>query len=174
MKICVTSQGDNLESLVDPRFGRCRYFIIVDPDTLEFESVQNPGIGAGGGAGVQSGQLMIDKGVEVVLTGNVGPNAFATLGAAGIKIITQVSGKVSEVVEKYKKGQLLSPVSESNVESHFGVGGRPGGTSIGAGLRRNSGMSKEEEIKMLKEQAKNIQESLEQIMQRIEELDRGK
>ena len=103
MKICVTAQGNNLESLVDPRFGRCQYFIIVDPDTLEFEAVQNPSISAGGGAGIQSGQLMVNKGVKSVLTGNVGPNAFATLQAAGIEIIVGASGRVSEAIEKYKK-----------------------------------------------------------------------
>jgi predicted Fe-Mo cluster-binding NifX family protein len=106
MKICITSQGDNLESLIDPRFGRCQYFIIVEPDTLEFEVIQNSGIGVGGGAGIQSGQLIVNKGVEVVLTGNVGPNAFATLQAAGIKIIVGVMGTVKEAIEKYRRGEL--------------------------------------------------------------------
>ena len=121
MKICVTAQGDNLESFVDPRFGRCQYFIIIDPDTLEFEAVQNPSIVAGGGAGIQSGQLMVNKGVEAVLTGNVGPNAFATLQAAGIKIISGVSGKVSEAIEKYKKGEF-KPTDNPSVDRKFGMG----------------------------------------------------
>ena len=89
MKICVTSQGDNLEAKVDPRFGRCPYFIIVDPETKEFEAIANPNIQALSGAGIQSAQLVAGKGVEAILTGNVGPNAFQTLQAAGIKVITQ-------------------------------------------------------------------------------------
>ncbi|OQX52867.1 MAG: dinitrogenase iron-molybdenum cofactor biosynthesis protein [Candidatus Omnitrophica bacterium 4484_213] len=121
MKICITSQGDNLESFVDPRFGRCLHFIIIDPETLEFEAVQNPSLVAGGGAGIQSAQLMVDKGVEAVLTGNVGPNAFATLQTAGIKIISGVRGKVSEAIEKYKKGEL-KPTDNPSVDRKFGMG----------------------------------------------------
>ena len=162
MKICVTSQGDNLESFVDPRFGRCQYFIIIDPETLEFEAVRNPSIGALGGAGVQSGQLLAEKGVEAVLTGNVGPNAFATLQAAGIKIISGVSGRVSEAIERYKKGEF-SPLSrEANVSAHFGM--RIGG---------DKSLTKDKELKKLKEEAQAMQEELKRITQRIEELDKG-
>lgn len=106
MKICVTSQGENLDAQVDPRFGRCQYFVIVDPDSLEFEAVRNPNIDTMGGAGVVSGQLMAEKEVKAVLTGNVGPNAFQTLHAAGISVITGVSGSIRDAVEKYKKGEL--------------------------------------------------------------------
>jgi predicted Fe-Mo cluster-binding NifX family protein len=176
MNICVTSQGNNLESLVDPRFGRCQYFIIVNPDTLEFEAVQNPSISAGGGAGIQSGQLMVNKGVEAVLTGNVGPNAFATLQAAGIKIITGASGKVSEVIEKYKKGELSSSVGGPNVAAHFGMG-MGGGRGMGrrvASQPQTPTMNKNEELKMLKEQARAMQEELKKITQKIEELNKNK
>ncbi len=106
MKICITSQLDNLDSQTDPRFGRCQFFIIVDTDTLDFEAIKNPNVEAMGGAGIQSGQLIASKKVEAVLTGNVGPNAFQTLQTAGIKVITGVSGTVKEVIEKFKKGEL--------------------------------------------------------------------
>lgn len=121
MKICISSQGDNLDSQVDPRFGRCQYFIIVDPDTLEFEAVENPSVSAIGGAGVASGQLVAGKGVKAVLTGNVGPNAFQTLQAAGVEIITGISGLIKEVIEKYKKGEF-NPTQGPNVERKFGMG----------------------------------------------------
>ncbi len=120
MKICVTSQGDNLDSQVDPRFGRCQYFIIVDTETLEFEAIQNSNIAAMGGAGIQSGQLVAGKQVKVVITGNVGPNAFQTLQAAGIEVVTGASGSVKEAVEKYKKGEFKSAEGPS-VGSKFGV-----------------------------------------------------
>jgi len=119
-KICVTSQSDNLDSDVDPRFGRCKYFIVVDLDTLEFEAIDNSNINASGGAGIQSGQFMADKGVKSVLTGNVGPNAFQTLKAAGIEIITGASGTVREAVERYKRGGFKS-IQGPSVDSHFGM-----------------------------------------------------
>ena len=121
MKICVTAQGDNLDAQVDPRFGRCQYFIIVDQETLEFEAIENSSAQAMGGAGIQSGQLISGKGVEVVLTGNVGPNAFQTLEAAGVKVITGMAGgSVKEAVEKFKKGELKT-VAGPSVGSHAGM-----------------------------------------------------
>lgn len=104
MKICITSQGNNLDAQVDPRFGRCQYFIIVDPETMEFEAVKNPSINATGGAGTNSAQLIASKGAEIVLTGDVGPNASRTLESAGIKIVTGITGSVKDAIEKYKKG----------------------------------------------------------------------
>jgi predicted Fe-Mo cluster-binding NifX family protein len=104
MKICITSEGTTLESNIDPRFGRCRYFIIIDTDTMEFQTIDNASIHASGGAGIQSGQMMASHQVKVVLTGNVGPNAFQTLKAAGIEIFTGVSGTVREALKKYQEG----------------------------------------------------------------------
>lgn len=106
MKICVTAQGANLDAPVDPRFGRCQYFVIVDPETLQYEAIKNPNIDAMGGAGIQSGQIMANKQVKAVVTGNVGPNAFQTLNAAGISVITGASGNVRQVIEQYKNGEL--------------------------------------------------------------------
>lgn len=123
MKICVTSQGNNLDSQVDPRFGRCQYFIIVETDTLKFEAAQNPNIEAMGGAGIRSGQFVAEKQVKAVITGNVGPNAFQTLQAAGIDVITGVSGSVKEVIEKYNKGEL-KPTQGPSVNSKFGMPGK--------------------------------------------------
>jgi predicted Fe-Mo cluster-binding NifX family protein len=106
MKICITSEGTTLDSTVDPRFGRCRYFIVVDTDTMAFQAMENAGTQVSGGAGIQSGQLMAANQVKAVLTGNVGPNAFQTLQAAGIEIFTGISGTVREALEKYKEGNF--------------------------------------------------------------------
>ncbi len=120
MKICVTSEGDNLDAGVDPRFGRCKYFLFVDTDTLSFEAIENKNINGTGGVGIQSAQLLSEKEIKVVLTGNVGPNAFQTLKAAGIDVITGVSGTVKEAVEKHKKGELKT-TDNPNVDSKFGT-----------------------------------------------------
>jgi predicted Fe-Mo cluster-binding NifX family protein len=123
MKICVTAQGDNLDSGLDPRFGRCQYFLFVDKDTLEFEAVENPNIDTTGGAGVQSGQFVAGKEAKVVLTGNVGPNAFQTLKTAGIDVVTGLSGSVREAIEKYRKGGV-EPTQGPSVNSKFGLPGK--------------------------------------------------
>jgi predicted Fe-Mo cluster-binding NifX family protein len=106
VKICVTAQGYNLDAQVDPRFGRCQYFLIVDPETLQYEAIRNPNIDSGGGAGIQSGQIMAERQVKAVVTGNIGPNAFQTLNAAGISVMTGASGSVRLAIEKYKQGEL--------------------------------------------------------------------
>ena len=122
MKICITSQGENLDSQVDPRFGRCQYFIIIDTETLGFEAIQNPNMDSMGGVGVQSGQLIANKSVKTVLTGSVGPNAFQALQAAGLDVITGVSGTIKEVIEKYNRGEL-KPTQGPSVNSKFGMPG---------------------------------------------------
>jgi len=122
MKICVTSQGDNLESEVDPRFGRCGYFIVANSETMEFEAIENTNAQGMGGVGIQSAQMISEKGVQAVITGNVGPNAFQTLNAAGIDVITGVSGKVKDAIEKVKSG-VLKPTGGPNVDSKFGMKG---------------------------------------------------
>ena len=138
-KIAVSSTGDNLEAQVDPRFGRCAYFIFVDTDTMEYEAVQNPNVSAASGAGIQTAQLVGNKGVEAVLTGNVGPNAFQTLQAAGVNVIAGVAGMVKDAVQMYKDGKAQT-TGGPNVASHFGMGSASGtsgaagpGTGIGSG-----------------------------------------
>ena len=121
MRIAVSASGSGLDAEVDPRFGRCQYFIIIDPDTMEFEVVNNSGAMAGGGAGISTAQMIVGKGVEAVLTGNCGPNAFQVLSAAGIKVMTGVSGKVQDIVRDYKAGKYQAD-SQPNVPGHFGMG----------------------------------------------------
>ncbi len=140
MKIAITSGGPTLDDRVEARFGRCPYFVLVDPDTLKFEAIPNPNITLGGGAGTQSARLMADRGVTVVLTGNCGPNAFQTFGAAGIQVLTGVGGMVREAVERFKTGQLAqSSSADPGNSSGMGAGmgmGRGMGMGGGKGRRR--------------------------------------
>lgn len=121
MKIAISTTGNSLEAMVDPRFGRCQYFIYADPDTLQFEAVDNANAMAGGGAGISTAQDIASRGVEAVLTGNCGPNAYQVLSAAGIKVITGVAGKVKDAIQDYKDGKYHAS-SQPNVAGHFGMG----------------------------------------------------
>jgi predicted Fe-Mo cluster-binding NifX family protein len=151
VKVAISSTGPSLDSQVDPRFGRCPYFIIVEADTMDFEAVENPNVMAMGGAGIQSAQLVANKGAEVVLTGNCGPNAFQTFSAAGVKIVVGVVGTVKDAVERFKRGELQT-TTQPSVASHFGMGqgvmpgmGGPGmmpGPGGGFGMGGGGGMGR--------------------------------
>ena len=122
MRVAVTAAGASLDAQVDPRFGRCPCFLVIDTESMDFEAIENPNVALGGGAGLQSGQLMAEKDVQIVLTGNCGPNAHQVLSAAGIQVIIGCSGMVCEVVERFKAGGFRT-AGGPNVTSHFGVGG---------------------------------------------------
>jgi len=123
MKICITSEGKTLDSKVDPRFGRCQNFIFFDNETGDFEAQENVNAQFQGGAGIQSGQFMVSKGVQAVLTGNIGPNAHQVLSTSGINVFTGVSGTVKEAIEGYKNGKYkLADVP--SVGSKFGMPGK--------------------------------------------------
>jgi len=138
MKIAVAAGGDNLEAQVDPRFGRCAWFVIVDSDSMAFEAVENPGVMAGGGAGIQAAQVVASKGAQAVVAGNMGPNAHQALSAAGIQVLPFAGGTVRQAVEAVKSG-TLSAASAPTVPLHFGTGGAapivpPTGRGQGGGL----------------------------------------
>lgn len=120
MRICITAQNNDLNSEIDPRFGRCKYFIIVNTDTMEFEAIFNENATGTGGVGIQAGQLMAEKKVSSVITGNVGPNAFTTLKAANIIVYTNVKGSVINAIEEFKKNNLTKSNNPS-VEPHSGM-----------------------------------------------------
>ena len=122
MKIAVSSSGTDQNAQVDPRFGRCRYFIIIDTESGKTEAVSNAAQTAGGGAGIQAAQTVADHGAETVLTGNVGPNAHRALQAAEIAVITGVSGTVSDVLQAFRDGKYETTESPT-VEPHFGMSG---------------------------------------------------
>ena len=99
MKIAVSSNGENLDAQLDPRFGRCAYFLLVNPEDMSVEAFNNESAAQGGGAGIQAAQFLASKKVAAVITGNCGPNAVRTLSAAGIKLFGGQAGSVREVIE---------------------------------------------------------------------------
>jgi len=157
MKICVTATAGDLNAQVDPRFGRSQYFAFVDSDTMAFEAMPNEAIAAPGGAGIQAAQTVLNRGGNVVISGNIGPNAFQVLSTAGVKIATGAYGTVKEAVEMYKTGKL-SEAGISTVAAHAGMGagvgagggmgmggGRDGGRGRGMGMGRGMGLGMQQE-----------------------------
>jgi len=139
MKIAVSSSGRDLDSQVDPRFGRCAYFVIVETDDMSFEAFDNENIALGGGAGIQSAQFVGSKGAKAVITGNCGPNAVQTLSVSRIDVFVGNSGTVREVIEKYTRGEIKSS-STANVTDHHGMGGGAGmGRGMGRGIGKGRG-----------------------------------
>ena len=133
MKIAVSSTGQALDSVVEARFGRCPYFLIVDPATLEFEVATNSNAELVGGSGIQSARLVAEKGVSVVLTGSCGPKALQVFEKAGIQVVTGISGLVSQAVQQFADGSL-KPASPVQALPRFAsTNGRGTGTGRGIG-----------------------------------------
>jgi predicted Fe-Mo cluster-binding NifX family protein len=107
VKICVSSTGDTLDSEVDDEFGMCEYFIIIDPDTMEYKAVLNEASHSPTGTGHQAAQAVVDMDVNVVLTGFVGHHGMHILRSAGIRVITGFEGTVRSAVEKYRERWLV-------------------------------------------------------------------
>lgn len=194
MKIAVSSTGKTLDSQIDPRFGRCAYYLVLDSDDMRVEVYPNESAAMGGGAGIQAAQFLASKGVQAVITGNCGPNAVQTLSAAGIELFAGEQGTVKDVVKKCVTGNLKS-TSAATVDSHFGMGagtgaGRGGGAGRSMGGRRGMGrdfqtvadrsvndkvedkISGNQELKNLKEQAERLNQQMKGIITRINNLEK--
>ena len=189
MKVAISSHGEDLNAQLDPRFGRCAYFLVVNPEDMSFEAFNNEGAAQGGGAGIQAAQFLASQGVEATITGNCGPKAVQTLSAAGIELFGGQAGTVREVVERFKNGNLKQ-TSEANVDSHFGMNvnggiGR-GGRGAGRGMNRGMGtsglagagrlkggiLSKDHELEGLKLQADSLNKKMKDVISRINNLER--
>jgi len=178
MKVVVSAQGDGLDAASSPVFGRCPYFVFVDTDTMEAKVMPNPAMSQGGGAGIQAAQLVVNEGAKAVLTGNLGPNAYDVLSAAGVPGFLAPEGTVRQAVEGYKAGQL-QPLGGASVRAHAGMGG--GGRGMGMagsavaapapapGPAADDGRG-QAELAELRAQLKDLRVQLAQTMQRLEEL----
>jgi predicted Fe-Mo cluster-binding NifX family protein len=124
MKIAISVDGKDLSAQVDPRFGRARGFLLIDQESTESEHIDNPNIDASGGAGIQTAQMVTGRGAEAVITGNIGPNAFKVLEAAGVAVYTGASGTARESLEAYKEGRLNKSATASVGEKAGMAGGQ--------------------------------------------------
>jgi len=148
MKICVTAGASGLDAPMDPRFGRCPFFVVVDLDSMSENSITNSNVMATSGAGIQAAQEVARQGATALITGNIGPNAMQTLSAASIDVyLHQGAGSVRDVVEKFKRGELTK-IAGPSVPGHAGMNqgmgqgmgqGRGRGAGRGAGAGRGGG-----------------------------------
>jgi len=120
MKICISACGRDLDSEVDPHFGRCNYFVIIDPETGSVESIKNPGSEAPGGAGVRAAEAVAGAGIDILLTGSVGLNSFSILSEAGVETHYGVRGKVAFALREYQSGKLAI-LERPNSSTHNGM-----------------------------------------------------
>ena len=126
MKIAISSTGSDPDAQVDLRFGRCRYFVLVDDKEENYEFLDNEAAALSGGAGLQAAQMIAEAGVKAVITGNIGPNAINVLKVAGIKAYHCGPGTVRKALQKYQDGSLQET-------SGYKVGAQSGGAGVGAG-----------------------------------------
>lgn len=141
MKVAVSASGKTMESPVDPRFGRCGYFLIVDVDTMAFEAYPNENADLQRGAGIQAAQFIAEKGAQAVLTGRCGPNATLALSSAGIQCYEGVGNtSVKGAIEKYNRKELIAnapgaemPADGQMLSGCFGYGRGMGGGGRGMG-----------------------------------------
>ncbi|MGB6680238.1 MAG: NifB/NifX family molybdenum-iron cluster-binding protein [Candidatus Bathyarchaeia archaeon] len=177
MKICITTRTsidsstepqELLNSQVDPRFGRCESFVIINTENMEMEVIPNTSAQTAHGAGVQAAQTIANQNVEVVITGKVGPNAYEVLSTSGIKIVTGAVGTIGQVIEQYKSGQLQEDSKHPNVSSHFGQDMK----SVLPYSKTKSieNLSLEDELSALEEDKNKLADELESVKARIKEL----
>ena len=166
MKIVASASGANLEAMVDPRFGRCPYYIFVDTDTGTFEAQENAAAMAGGGAGIQAAQAVVQNGAQAVISGNIGPNAFQVFSAAGVPTYTATGMSVSQAVAAFKAGTLPAAGGATG-PAHAGTGGGKG-SGMGAGLPAAPASLSETEA--LKQEVTKLRKSVAALLQKIDGL----
>lgn len=137
MKVAITTQGAGLNPMVNPQFGRTRWFVVYDTESNVSFAVDNQkNVDVPQGAGVQMGRSIAELGVRAVITGHVGPKAFATLQACGVSIYTSKETSVEEAINQFKTGQLVQ-MENANAPGHNASGRRSSGRhSSGNGLNR--------------------------------------
>lgn len=139
MKICITSLEEDINSPIDPRFGRARYFIILDEKGNIQKVITNAGSESQRGAGVLAAQTIVSEKVDVIISGGVGPNSFNLLGASGIKMFSAVNGSVEDNFQAWKDGQLkeISSAVSPGYGGGMGFGRGKGGFGRGRGRGQN-------------------------------------
>ncbi len=172
MKVAISASRGDINAPVDPRFGRCPYYVFIDTETNAAEIVQNQAAMAGGGAGIQAAQSVVERDAAAVITGNVGPNAFQVFDAAGVTIYTAANMTVSQAVDALKAGNLPQ-VGAATGPAHAGIGGRRGmGMSVGGSTPTptNAPPTSQDELNALKQEVSDLRKSVATLLEKADEL----
>ncbi|MHB1417216.1 MAG: NifB/NifX family molybdenum-iron cluster-binding protein [Chloroflexota bacterium] len=178
MKIIASAEGPDLDSPLGANFARCRYYIVVDLDTMAYEAMANPWANARGGAGYQAAQMAAGQKAQAVLTGMIGPNAFVALEDCGIAVFSAPTGSVRSAVQAFRAAHL-QPLSGPNAApqapfsrhelSHSGLDGRrPAGSRKRAGTGRRT-KDEDEQLARLQERVRMLEEELSSLRGHLEE-----
>ncbi|MGC9399675.1 MAG: NifB/NifX family molybdenum-iron cluster-binding protein [Anaerolineae bacterium] len=174
MKIAISASRGDINAPVDPRFGRCPYYVFADTESDAVDIVPNEAVMAGSGAGIQAAQSIARRGVQAVITGNVGPNAFQVFDAAGVTVHTATQMTVSQAIEAFKAGNLPQ-VGAPTGPAHAGMGG-------GMGMGRGMGMDPnttapsappappQDELRALKQEVGDLRKSVATLLEKVDEL----
>ena len=130
MKIAITTETADLDSLFHPRFGRAANFVFVDSETEEWEAYPNPALNASGGAGVQAAQFIAGHGAQVAISGDFGPKAYNALAAGGVQMFLAAANEpvtARELLARYQQGQLKQVSAPTNPGRHASPGRGQGG-----------------------------------------------
>ena len=166
MIICLPADGNNENSTVSASFGRCPYYAFYDTEKDQFEMVPNPAANAMGGAGIQASQFIVNKGANVVLTANMGPNSGEVLSSVNIKIITGVTGTLRDAVERFKRGEFSNKANEKVVYSE------PKHEHAHEDFTNPNEINVSEEIKNLQEAVKVLNERTKKLLEKIEKIEK--
>ncbi len=120
MKIGISSTGSNMTSTLDPRFGRCSFFVIHDMQTGSNEFIDNAAKSASGGAGTAAAQEMINQDVDAVITGNMGPNAFNVFSNSDIRVYRCGNTTIENAIQLFAESKL-ELINEAG-PAHAGMG----------------------------------------------------
>lgn len=172
MKVAISASRGDINAPVDPRFGRCPYYVFINTETNAAEIVQNQAAIAGGGAGIQAAQSVVEQGAATVITGNMGPNAFQVFDAAGVAVYTTNNMTVSQAVEALKTG-TLAQIGSPTGPAHAGMGrGRDAGAPnpTPAPPPTTAPPSPQDELSALKQEVSDLRKSVATLLEKVDEL----
>lgn len=163
MKIAITASGPTMESPVDSRFGRCAYFLFVETESGAMQAVPNPAAASSSGAGIQAAQFVVQQGAQAVLSGNVGPNSFNVLQAAGVPVYIATGMTAAQAVEAFRAGRLVATGGATHSDSHHHHGGP-------AVPPPPAAPAPADEVAALKEEVAALRKSLADLLDKIDKL----